>query len=200
MDVGLIGGESVRVTEFRGVKEDAMGRRGGVRGEGGPAGAGNQEGGEDSLMIVEEEVGVAKHVAGVEEMEVGSGEENIVGDGIRESGGGGADTGVGDVAWGGEGEPSVENEGGCVGGEGEKVASAASSSGIGGEGRWVGVIAAAGREGGPRVRGEFGEGATVGVEVAKEEAGTAGSMEGGKDIVEQECAVGGAVGGGVYNA
>ncbi len=122
VDVGLVGGKSVGVTEFRGVKEDAMGRRGGVRGEGGPAGAGNQEGGEDSLVIVEEEVGVAKHVAGVEEVEVGSGEENIVGDGIREAGGGGPDTCVGDVAWGGEGEPSVENEGGCVGGEGEKVA------------------------------------------------------------------------------
>lgn len=53
VDVGLIGGESVGVTEFRGVEEDAMGRRGGVRGEGGPAGAGNQEGGEDSLMIVD---------------------------------------------------------------------------------------------------------------------------------------------------
>ena len=34
VDVGLIGGESVGVTEFRGVEEDAMGRRGGsgVRG------------------------------------------------------------------------------------------------------------------------------------------------------------------------
>ena len=63
VDVGLIGGESVGVTEFRGVKENTMGRRGGVRREGGPAGAGNQEGGEDSLMVVEEEVGVAKHVA-----------------------------------------------------------------------------------------------------------------------------------------
>ena len=151
-------------------------------------------------MVVEEEVGVAKHVAGVEEMEVGAGEEDIVGDGIGESGGRGADTGIGDVAWGGEGEPSVKNEGGCVGGEGEKVASAARSSGIGGEGRWVGVIAAAGREGGPRVRGEFGEGATVGVEVAKEEAGTAGGMKGGENIVEKECAGGGAVGGGVYDA
>ena len=64
----------------------------------------------------------------------------------------------------------------------------------------MGVIAAAGGEGGPKGRRKFGERATVGVEVAKEEAGTAGSMEGGKDIVEQECAVGGAVGGGVYNA
>ena len=63
VDIGLIGGESVGVTEFRGVKENTMGRRGGVRREGGPAGAGNQEGGEDSLMVVEEEVGVAKHVA-----------------------------------------------------------------------------------------------------------------------------------------
>ena len=150
MDIGLIGGESVGVTEFRGVKENTMGRRGGVRREGGPAGAGNQEGGEDSLMVVEEEVGVAKHVAGVEEMEVGAGEEDIVGDGIGESGGRGADTGIGDVAWGGEGEPSVKNEGGCVGGEGEKVASAARGRGIGGGGRWVGVVAAAGGRGGPK--------------------------------------------------
>ena len=32
VDVGLIGGESVGVTEFRGVEEDAMGRRGGGSG------------------------------------------------------------------------------------------------------------------------------------------------------------------------